>query len=313
MDTAPTITTSTFDIGAGAAAPPPAAVEPEAAPSEPKPPEPPAPPKERDGARFAALAAKEREARNILRRAEQEGQRVARDKAELAELREIKRLMSEDPLGALRKHGGIDYETLTKKYILGEKVEEKPAREPDPDVEELKAWRKAQEEQRRDAETKAAQERNARIVQDHLNEQHAYATAHADDFEMVLSDPQGASSTYLDLYRQTYNLVGRDLNQEEQVACLKRTEELLTEAEVTRLERLAKTKKLASRFAAPKPEPSTENREAPKLLPAQADKPRSLSNDLTSQPRPVQSKAAKSSEERHRARMAEIAAKYDGK
>jgi hypothetical protein len=318
--TAPT--TATEPTGAA----PPAGATGATGAAEPKP-----APEERAHKVFAAIAQRERGVRSGEARVKAEAARIEQERASLKADREAAEAyrrelaeMQRDPLGFLQKHAGLDYETLTRRHVLRQPDPQdttpKPA--PDPRVEahekELAEWRKEREERAKAVEDAKVQEQKAsylKVIADEKAAKIEYCKQHADDFEMVLADPDAATDLYLGLYAQAYQEAGRELEPDEQIAILKRAEELLTERESQRLDRLKTSKRFGSRFASPpKEQPASPDvpTGAPKPPTPQGAEQKTLTNGLTSSPPPIRyaSTAGKSIDEVHAEALARVAARF---
>jgi len=213
------------------------------------------PQQEREASRFAAIARREKAAVEAQLALKREREAMAAERAERDAYLAEKRLLETDPLEFLAKYGKTDFETLARRHVLKE-----PAAPPAPvdpsvvskleaELKELKAWRE-QTAAERDAATKASTEASGRrVIEEHLQERLSYAKAHAEDFELTLENQDDASRIYLDLYRRSSEIAGRDLDDDEVLAVMARTEKLLTDREEARIVKLRNTKRFASRFA----------------------------------------------------------------
>jgi hypothetical protein len=149
------------------------------------------------------------------------------------------------------------------------------------------------------------------IINNHLSEVYQYCQKNSDQYEAIISHPDVAQKIYIDIYRQAYSLGGRDLDRDEIVAALNRTEQVLTEELGKQFEKLSKLKKLA-----PKPKDPEKKPEEPKVTPAtNRFAKKTISNDMVTGPAdnsnsPVKRKNL-SADELHRKKLAEIAAKFD--
>jgi len=250
-----------------AAAPPPAdgATAPaETTPAEPKP--------DISGRRFAALAARERQARAQAEQIAVERAALKADREAAEAYRAALAAAKDDPLAFIQKHLNLDFETLARRHVLKEPVQQEPAKV-DPVVAELKAelealkaergTEKEQAQKQAELEAKQAQQQ---IIDEHLTERLTYAKEHADDFEMVLANQAPARDMYLGLYNQAFLAknqlplkptqeqlqASEELTPDECIAVMGRVEQLLTEEAEKLLLALSGSKRFGSRFA-PKP------------------------------------------------------------
>ena len=256
----------------------PAEAAPEAAKQEKKeePKEPVQAPKpDREGRKFAALAERERNARATAEAVKREREALKADREAAEAYKKALEDIKKDPLAFMESQAGVDFETLTRRYILKDPAaQEKPA-EPDPiaelkaEIAELKAENaSAKELKAKQAELEAEKLKEA-TIEAHVQEKLSYCKAHEDQFELVLANQEEAKNSYTDLYGQAWRLKNDipegvaptpqqlkravELTQEETVAILERCESLLTEKAEKQLEAMSRLKRFGSRFSPPAP------------------------------------------------------------
>jgi len=270
--------------------------------------------KQREASRAKLFAERARQDRELVR-TRKEAENL---KKELAQHTQKLTRAKDDPVGFLSEVG-YDYEKLTKRYL--DSLDDKKA--VDPVQEKLDRMQKQLEERERveaeRAEQQLKQEQQA-IVRKHLNDVQAYCNANADKYECTLADAAFAQRAYLDIYKQAFELVGRDLSNEEVVRVLDRVEELAYERDRTTLDRLSKTKKLQQKVESQKIVKPAEVQEKKSAAASEqfrrkyVEKPKvkTLTNSISkSSAYSANSSAPVGSEEWHKQKLAEIAKKYD--
>lgn len=297
--------------------------------------QPAAPPPDPKGRQFAELARRERELRRLdvrtkqaAARAEEARKAAAADRAALDELKT-------NPFGVIRKVTGLDADAVVRKHLLEQPDPVKTEKLDDHSVEfqqfkadheEFKKYLEAQRKEKEQATVREAEQARTQMVKQHLDERLAYCKEHPNDFESVLANEQQAGPVYLDLFQQAWlakndippNIASlpqdeqqillagaEELDADELVALLKRTEEILSEQEAAQLERLSKRKRFSSRFA-----PKTETPPAPPTPPAQPGVQKTLTNSLQRTPPAGGATRPKTPREMHLERMAAIKAKF---
>ena len=285
------------------------------------------------GRAFAELARRERELRRIDARTKQEAESLKEAKAAAEAYRKELAEIKERPFDFLQKHVGLGFEDLTRKYLLSDpKAPTETQSKVDPKVEhdlaELKAWRAQQEEARQQAAQKQATEAQQALVNQHLQERLKYCQEHPGDFESIIDNQQAAVNVYMDLYRQGFaaknelpsrqwtqdDLVGAvDLEEDELLAVLKRTEEILSEQEAAHLERLAKRKRFSGRFV-PRTNEAPKDAKAPTSPTASAAEQKTLTNSIPRTPPPAGPNGkARTAAQIHAEALARIKAKFPEK
>jgi hypothetical protein len=248
----------------------------------------PEPPKERESRALALLAQRERNARAAEAQAKEARKALETERAEATAYREALKAVKDDPLTFLQKHANIDFETLTRRFLLNDPAAQ-PKKEPeDPaaalkkELEEIKAKLVAGEEESKKHAAELEEKRRQEGIDQHLRERLAYCKEHAEDFELVLANQTQARGMYMDLLQQAFLAKNglpenptpqqlqrtKELNSSEMVDVMKRVEELLTEEAERHLQGLRGTKRFAARFAQEKTTPTKTETAAPKTQPA---------------------------------------------
>jgi hypothetical protein len=264
--------------------------------------------KERNRARLFAERARADRERQIFQKENNEL------KNKLSSIEKEKELLKSNPIEFI-KNNGLTYEELTRMYLAQLEGEESKPNSPQKDnrVERLEEKLAELERQKQLEEQSLHQQKINQQISNHLNQVYNYCQQNNEQYEAIISHPNEAQNIYLDLYRQAYELGGRDLNQDEIMAAIKRTEDLLVQNLETQAEKLFKIKKLSSKFMTVK-EPEIKIEETPKAKPAVAkQKSKTISNEIASgtASNPIVKKIGMSAEDKHKQKLAEIAAKYD--
>jgi hypothetical protein len=234
-------------------------------------------------------------------------------KNKLTSYEKEKELLKSNPVDFIRNTTGMDYEDLTKLYLKQLEGEENKPDSPQKDsrVERLEE-KLAELEKAKQAELQAKEQYMINsTINNHLNMVYNYCQKNSEEYEAILSHPDRAQNIYIDIYRQAYQLGGRDLDEQEIIAALKRTEDLLTSDLEAQADKLLKIKKLSSKFMTKEPEKKIEEPKPSTPRPF-TSKVKTISNDMiTGATDNKPSKKTMSAEELHKKKLAEIAAKFD--
>lgn len=184
---------------------------------------------------FAEIAKRE----NELRRKE----RSVKDfLPKIQEYEKSKANAKANPIKYLQELTGLSFDDIINASLsnLDNKTQD-----PQKKIEEKLAQIEREREEERTQRTK--QNQDAQWNQ-HLTNVSKFVNENSDKYEVILSHPDRATSIYRELVDQTISLAGRELNGDEVVALIDRTEKLLTNEVQPLFERLSKSKKFSGKI-----------------------------------------------------------------
>lgn len=251
--------------------------------------------KERVAKQFAELSKRERRLVEQERRLKEQSTKVAQYEKNLQKAKE-------NPIDFIKDLTGENFDSILNKYIgLVGTDDKKPEDIKLQRLEErIVAYEKAEQERQETLKQQSSQQ----MWQQHLNVVSNYVEQNKDQYEVILSHPQRAVQIYQDILSQAIRDAGRELAEDEVVACINRTEEWMTEEYKPLIEKLTKTKKFS---------PTVTVKTEPEKVITETLKPRTLTNNLSTATPTLQTDKKLSREERDRLKLEEIRRKYDSK
>jgi hypothetical protein len=212
-------------------------------------------PKDETAKRFALLAQKERAIRARESRVTEESKSLESTKEQLSHIKD-------DPLGTVEKLAGKSFKELADLNLKRIEQLEKEGKDPnkDPKLAEIEAKMQKMEAAETARQEKAQQEEVQARWNTHLNECSTIVQKDPEGFETILADTDEATQVYSNLFIEFFKFAGRDPvrsddpEQDEVIALLKRTEEVLEEQVYKRFTRYEPLKKVQTKYAAWKAE-----------------------------------------------------------
>lgn len=245
---------------------------------------------DKTSARFAALARQERKLQEQKRELHQKSVKVS-------EYERIQALAKEDPLKYIEQLTGSKFEDVLNKFI-GLDASKAQENEPEAKIKRLEERVAAAEKAEQDRVANLSKQQNEAEWKNHIAAVSKYINDEnkkdSKQYEVIMAHSGRALSVYQQLLNDTVEAAGRPLDNEEVIAILNRTEEVLA----TELKPLVEKLKKTSRFSDTKTEPE-------KVIQTETKKQTTLTNDLSTSSPVVQRKM--NSRDAH---QEEVARKY---